>query len=506
MARGPKHHLKRLNAPKHWMLAKLGGVFAPRPTSGPHKLRECLPLILFLRNRLRYALSYKEAMAICKQRLIKVDGKVRTEKRFPCGFQDVIHIDKTNEVFRMLYDTLGRFTVHRISKTEGDFKLAKVTKQYMSKGQVPVIVTHDARTIRYPDPNIKVNDTVVINITTGKVTDFVKFDAGNLCMVTAGRNIGRVGIVGHRERHPGSFDIVHVKDAAGHTFTTRLNNVFIIGKGETALISLPKEKGSGEGWKHADEAAGSWAKKRTNTSSDRRSWSRPSTVSVAHPSFAFTACSEHVTKQQFEKLFSKLRHQYRRLSYDLANVDLQSQEAFELASEGKIRPKVLGSPVLYDIRLLQFHSPWFQIRVTSVCENDYFLRALVHEIGCSLNSTARPTRIQRLRIGPFQREHALLDQYFQLATVLKNIKMCNRMVDHYLKQERGALVRSFPALFLQPSSLQMSTADADGMVDLVTEYGLDSAHLDEEREREIEAGAEEEEADALRVAWGRNYD
>lgn len=27
MARGPKKHLKRLAAPKHWMLAKQGGIF-----------------------------------------------------------------------------------------------------------------------------------------------------------------------------------------------------------------------------------------------------------------------------------------------------------------------------------------------------------------------------------------------------------------------------------------------------------------------------------------------
>ena len=27
MPRGPKKHLKRLNAPKHWMLDKLGGIF-----------------------------------------------------------------------------------------------------------------------------------------------------------------------------------------------------------------------------------------------------------------------------------------------------------------------------------------------------------------------------------------------------------------------------------------------------------------------------------------------
>ena len=243
MARGHPGHLKRTHAPKHWMLAKLGGVFAPKPSSGPHRQENCLPLILFLRNRLRYALSLKEAQAICKERLVKVDGKIRTDMRFPAGFQDVISLERTGELFRLVFDTLGRFTVHRITKTEAEIKLCKVTKQYMSKNKVPVIATHDGRTIRYPDPNIKVNDTIVLNIATGKITDFVKFDAGNLCMITSGRNIGRVGVVGHHERHPGSFDIIHVKDAAGNAFTTRLNNVFIIGKGETPLISLPKDKG-----------------------------------------------------------------------------------------------------------------------------------------------------------------------------------------------------------------------------------------------------------------------
>ncbi|KAG0205164.1 serine/threonine protein kinase, partial [Mortierella sp. GBA30] len=74
-ARGPKKHLKRLNAPKHWMLDKLTGTYAPRPTAGPHKLRECLPLVILMRNRLKYALNGKEVQSILMQRLVKVDGK-----------------------------------------------------------------------------------------------------------------------------------------------------------------------------------------------------------------------------------------------------------------------------------------------------------------------------------------------------------------------------------------------------------------------------------------------
>jgi small subunit ribosomal protein S4e len=68
------------------MLDKLGGVYAPRPSTGPHKLRESLPLVIFLRNRLKYALTNCEVKKIVMQRHIKVDGKVRTDPNYPAGF------------------------------------------------------------------------------------------------------------------------------------------------------------------------------------------------------------------------------------------------------------------------------------------------------------------------------------------------------------------------------------------------------------------------------------
>lgn len=49
-------------------------------------------------------------------------------------------------------------------------------------------------------------------------------------MVTGGANLGRIGIITNRERHPGSFDVVHVKDSTGNSFATRLSNIFVIGK------------------------------------------------------------------------------------------------------------------------------------------------------------------------------------------------------------------------------------------------------------------------------------
>jgi len=225
------------------MLDKMGGIFAPRPSSGPHKLRESLPLIILLRNRLKYALTRREVIMILMQRLVKVDGKVRTDPTYPAGFMDVINIEKTNETFRLLYDTKGRFAIHRIQPEEGKFKLCKVRRVAFGQKRIPYAGLHDGRTIRYPDPLIKANDTVKINLETGKIEDFLKFEVGNLAMVTGGRNLGRVGVITRMERHPGSFDIVHVKDATGAAFATRVGNIFVIGKGAKAYVSIPKGKG-----------------------------------------------------------------------------------------------------------------------------------------------------------------------------------------------------------------------------------------------------------------------
>merc|ERR1712100_314213 len=93
----------------------MGGTWAPRPSTGPHKLRECLPLVLILRNRLKYALTKKEVQTILMQRLIKVDGKVRTDSNYPVGFMDVISIEKSDEHFRLMYDAKGRFILHRLN-------------------------------------------------------------------------------------------------------------------------------------------------------------------------------------------------------------------------------------------------------------------------------------------------------------------------------------------------------------------------------------------------------
>nr|XP_028569495.1 40S ribosomal protein S4-like [Podarcis muralis] len=90
---------------------------------GPHKLHKCLPLVIFLRNWLKYALTGDEVKKICMQRFVKIDGKVRTDVTYPAGFMDVISIEKTGEHFRLVYDQGVLFTMHHISPEEAKVRI-----------------------------------------------------------------------------------------------------------------------------------------------------------------------------------------------------------------------------------------------------------------------------------------------------------------------------------------------------------------------------------------------
>lgn len=60
------------------------------------------------------------------------------------------------------------------------YKLCRVSRVQVGPKGVPFLVTHDGRTVRYPDPLVRVNDSIYLDIATGKMKDFIKFDSGEI--------------------------------------------------------------------------------------------------------------------------------------------------------------------------------------------------------------------------------------------------------------------------------------------------------------------------------------
>lgn len=62
------------------------------------------------------------------------------------------------------------------------YKLCRIKRQEVGPKGIPYVTTSDGRTVRYPDPLVKVNDTVMVDIASGKIKDFIKFDTGEFAI------------------------------------------------------------------------------------------------------------------------------------------------------------------------------------------------------------------------------------------------------------------------------------------------------------------------------------
>ena len=89
---------------------------------------------------------------------------------------------------------------HSLGKVpEGETSLAPGTRPVPA--DVLRFYTEGLTRIRYPDPAVKVNDTVKIDLATGKITDFIHFDTGVIATITGGRNMVSSGRTGRIDVH-----------------------------------------------------------------------------------------------------------------------------------------------------------------------------------------------------------------------------------------------------------------------------------------------------------------
>lgn len=198
-----------------------------------------------LRDKLKLALNSTEVDTILHRRqgLIHIDKKIRRNPKFPLGLMDVLDIPKLSASYRVLYNAKGRFVFVKLKKKEAQFKLCRVQKKATGPNKVCYFVTHDGRTLRYINPDVEMNDTLKLNLETNEVEGIFKMKVDNVVYAMNGNNRGRVGVVKHISKFHGNHDLITIKDARGHTFTTRVSYVMAIGTGSKSVITLPKEMG-----------------------------------------------------------------------------------------------------------------------------------------------------------------------------------------------------------------------------------------------------------------------
>lgn len=251
MARhGSSRHLKALVAPAFWPILRKEYKWAVKPSPGPHSIERCLPLLVIVRDVLKYAKTGREARKLIAEGHFKVDGRVRRNYKFPVGLMDIIEIPKTGEYYRAIPVPTKVLGLIKISSEEAAIKPCRIEDKTTVKGGHVQLNLHDGRNIliRVADPRNPVEDlyetlgTAVLSLKDNRIVDYIPAKEGVIAIVTGGKNVGRVGKI--VEVIPGALKrrkyIVTLEDKYGNRFQTSFEYVFPIGL-EKPVITLPEE-------------------------------------------------------------------------------------------------------------------------------------------------------------------------------------------------------------------------------------------------------------------------
>jgi len=249
MARmGGSKHLKRLAAPAFWPVLRKEYKWVVKPSPGPHPIARSLPLLMVVRDILKYVETSKEARRLIAEGHFKVDGRLRRDYKFPIGLMDVIEVVDTGEVFRVVPFPVKYLTLIPISREEASFKLCRIENKTTVRGGNIQLNLHDGRNIliRVSNPTKPTEDiyttmsSVKISIPNQEVIKYIPIREGSLAIVVGGRNVGRVGtLIKISEGMRRYRKLVALKDSKGNIFYTTLDNVFVIGD-EKPEITLPE--------------------------------------------------------------------------------------------------------------------------------------------------------------------------------------------------------------------------------------------------------------------------
>ncbi len=235
---GKKQHQKRFSAPSTWPIARKGSVWVPKISPGPHSKENGMPLMILLRDVLKLGHTRKEVKYILATRQVYIDGRVRTNERFPVGHMDIVEFPTSKKSYRIQLHSSDKLLPFEISSKEKTTKVCKVTGKRNIRGGNTQISLHDGRTLLLEKGDKLINKikgqySIKISVPSQKILDVFPLEKDARAMVTEGRHRGRIGqIVDITKRYGPKASEVSLHDeeeGEDAEFKTALDYVFVIG-------------------------------------------------------------------------------------------------------------------------------------------------------------------------------------------------------------------------------------------------------------------------------------
>lgn len=238
-------HLKRLNAPDSWHVAKKTTTFITKTAPGPHNAN-AMPITVWLRDHMGLARNLKEVKQILHQNDVIINGKPCRNPKMGIGIFDIIALPKINKYYRILRDKNGRHVSIPIDAESAKTRLCKVTNKTTIPGGKVQLNMRDGSNI-LADNTYKPGDSIVLSLESEnrfRIIDHFPFAVGNMAMIIGGRHSGKVARILDIVKVPGSVPnkIILKDEATGITFDTISPYIYMVGTKTPAIAKWGHEE------------------------------------------------------------------------------------------------------------------------------------------------------------------------------------------------------------------------------------------------------------------------
>jgi small subunit ribosomal protein S4e len=231
-------HLKRLNAPDSWHIARKTTKFITKTAPGPHNAN-AMPIAIWLRDHMSLALNMKEVKQILGQNDVVINGRPCRDPKMGIGIFDIIALPKIGKYYRILRDKNGRHVSIEIDADAARTRLCKVKdKTVIAGGKVQLNMRDGSNLLA--DNTYKAGDSIVLSLepeTRFKIVDHFPFAVGNMAMVIGGRHSGNVARIVDIVKMSGSVPnkIILEDEATKTKFDTISPYIYMVGRQTPAI-------------------------------------------------------------------------------------------------------------------------------------------------------------------------------------------------------------------------------------------------------------------------------
>lgn len=248
--RGGTRHLKRHAAPRSWSVVRKGYTWVTKPSPGPHPKERSIPLLLLIRDVLKFAENAREARKIIKARRVLVDKRVITDHRFPVGLMDVVEFPDIGKFYRITMNRRGEIVPIEIDEKESFYKLVKIINKTTVDGGHIQLNLHDGRNIliKVSDPKkpiedvYKTKDSLLIELPSQKIVNHLKYEIGKMVFLIGGKHVGELAIIEGIREYKGPWPNRAILRRNGSHFETLEDYIFVVGEKEPVLKVIANEE------------------------------------------------------------------------------------------------------------------------------------------------------------------------------------------------------------------------------------------------------------------------